>query len=514
MITEVHKFLSKILKNEDFFNGKTFFVGGSVRDYFRKEKAHDIDIVVNQKNGAEKLSFFIYNKIKEKIVSFDKIVTSPYNLGNYPIYSISFKDNFEFDGVFYKLKDVVIEIADTMKESFPDDESRQRDTEFGSLQEDILRRDFTINSGLIDVVTFNFIDLTPNGSILNDIEKGIIKCNMDYSWYVNKIFSNDPLRILRGCVFSARFNFTIDDSIKERMIQNIERLKIVSRERINAEIKKALEVQGGLYRLVDNLNKINGLDIVFPKIANLKSIQQYNKDENGNYYPDVRNIHLEGAFVFTHVMNVIKYVKKGYEIGLAALYHDVGKIHPEFKNGKVRFINHEYIGGKIIDKIFPEMKIDVETTKNVKFLVENHMKLHKMHDLSKKSIRKFIREIPTDNLRYELYDLCNADCLGTLYKTEYGISAMTPHYEAIELIENVIKEESIIVEKPFRYFNGNEIMSFLKISGKPVGDAIKIMLEIQDEYGFDKDKEFIKNEIIKEFNKKYGKDRSKLIHTN
>ena len=91
---------------------------------------------------------------------------------------------------------------------------------------------------------------------------------------------------------------------------------------------------------------------------------------------------------------------------------------------------------------------------------------------------------------------------------------MSPHYEAIELIENVIKEESIIVEKPFRYFNGNEIMSFLKISGKPVGDAIKIMLSIQDEYGFDKDKEFIKNEIIKEFNKKYGKDRSKLIHTN
>ena len=151
------------------------------------------------------------------------------------------------------------------------------------------------------------------------------------------------------------------------------------------------------------------------------------------------------------------------------------------------------------------MKIDSETTKNVKFLVENHMKLHKMHDLSKKSIRKFIREIPTDNLRYELYDLCNADCLGTLYKNEYGISSMTPHYEAIELIENLIKEDSIIVEKPFRYFNGNEIMSFLNISGKPVGDAINIMLNLQDIYGFKMDKEFIKEKLIKEFKTKYGK---------
>lgn len=513
MIIEVHKFLSKILKNDQFFNGKTFFVGGSVRDHFRNEKAHDVDIVINQKDGAKKLSYFIYNKIKEKIASYDKIITSPYNLGNYPIYSITFKDNFEFDGIFYKLKNVVIEIADTMKETFPDDESRQRSVEFSSLKDDIFRRDFSINSGLIDVISFEFLNLTES-DILEDIKNGIIKCNKDDAEYISKILTEDPLRILRGCVFAARFNFKIDEAVKIQMIKNIDRLKIVSRERINAEIKKALDVQGGLYRLVDNLNKINGLDIVFPKIADLKLIQQFNKDENGHYYPDVRNIHLEGVFVFTHVMNVIKYVKKGYEIGLAALYHDVGKIYPEFKNGKVRFINHEYIGGKIIDRIFPEMKIDVETTKNVKFLVENHMKLHKMHDLSKKSIRKFIREIPTDNLRYELYDLCNADCLGTLYKTEYGISAMTPHYEAIELIENVIKEESIIVEKPFRYFNGNEIMSFLKISGKPVGDAIKIMLEIQDEYGFDKDKEFIKNEIIKEFNKKYGKNRSNINHTN
>lgn len=504
MIEETYKFLSKILKGNEFFDGKTFFVGGAVRDYFRGESAHDIDIVVNQKNGAEKLAFFIFNTIKEKINGYNDIVTMPYNLGNYPIYSITFKNNFEFNGIFYKLKDVVIEIADTMKETFPDDESRQRNVEFASLEDDIFRRDFSINSGLIDVVSFEFKNLSES-DILKDIQNGIIKCNKNTHEFISKILNEDPLRILRGCVFAARFNFTIDEVVKFQMLMNVERLKIISRERINAEIKKALEVQGGLYRLVKLLNEINALDIVFPKIANLKSIQQYNKDENGKYYPDVRNIHLEGPFVFTHVMNVIQYVKKGYEIGLAALYHDVGKIYPEFKNGKVRFINHEYIGGKIIDKIFPEMKIDSETTKNVKFLVENHMKLHKMHDLSKKSIRKFVREIPTDNLRYELYDLCNADCLGTIYKNEYGISSMTPHYEAIELIENVIKEESIIVEKPFRYFNGNEIMSFLNISGKPVGDAINIMLNLQDIYGFKMDKEFIKDKLIQEFKTKYGK---------
>ena len=113
-------------------------------------------------------------------------------------------------------------------------------------------------------------------------------------------------------------------------------------------------------------------------------------------------------------MNVIKYVKKGYILGLAALYHDVGKIYPEYKNGKIRFINHEHIGAEIVETLFPKLKIDSKTTKAVKYLVEKHMSLHKLHDLSKKSLRRFIREIPSEINRQDLYDLCNADCLGTL----------------------------------------------------------------------------------------------------
>ena len=122
-----------------------------------------------------------------------------------------------------------------------------------------------------------------------------------------------------------------------------------------------------------------------------------------------------------------------------------------------------------------------------------------LKDLSKKSLRRFIREIPSNELRYMLYDLCNADCLGTVQEIDGIICSNTPHYEAIELIENLIKEDSIVVEKPFRYFNGNEIMEMLNISGKAVGDAIKIMLKIQDEFGFKEDKEFIAQELKKRF---------------
>ena len=71
-------------------------------------------------------------------------------------------------GKFYNLKGITIEIADTMKEEFPDEDSRQRDVTYGTLEEDIMRRDYSINSGLIDVITFEFRDLTPDKTILND----------------------------------------------------------------------------------------------------------------------------------------------------------------------------------------------------------------------------------------------------------------------------------------------------------------------------------------------------------
>lgn len=320
---------------------------------------------------------------------------------------------------------------------------------------------------------------------------------------------NDPLRILRGIVFAARFGFVIDDTVLSRMSANIDRLKIVSRERINSEIKKALEVTGGVYKLVTLLDKIGGLDIVFPKISNLKNVYQVNVNDDGTFTYDIRNIHMEGKTVFDHTLAVLKFTKKGYINGLAALYHDVGKIYPEYKNGKVRFINHEFIGGKIVRDLFPEMKIDNETTNIVRFLISNHMKLHNMHDLSKKSIRRFIREIGSDLNRFALYDLCKADCLGTVQLKDGILCSSTPHYDAMELIEQLIIEDSIDVEKPFRYFDGNEIMEILQVSGKPVGDAIRIMYQIQDDYGFNEDIEVIKSELVKRFFKKYPQLRKK-----
>jgi hypothetical protein len=164
------------------------------------------------------------------------------------------------------------------------------------------------------------------------------------------------------------------------------------------------------------------------------------------------------------------------------------------------FYNHEFIGGKIVRELFPMLKFDNYTTNTVRFLINHHMRLHNLtiHS-SKKSFRKFIREINTTELRTLLYNLSNADRLGNTTEKFGILSVGNTHDDVIEIIEQIIIDEKISDEKPFKYFNGYEIMELLNISGKDVNKAIKIMFELQDIYGPNKDKTFIAKNLIQRF---------------
>lgn len=453
------------------FDGHAFFVGGCVRDYLNDLNPHDIDIVIDLKDKSKLFCDELHNK-------FINVTTEPFQLGNYPIYSIKFTKDFHYNDKLLKLKDISIEVAESMNERFNDGNSRQREVAYASIYDDIFRRDFSINSGLIDIVSKNFID--HSGFTKNDIEKGIIRCNKNESEFIDKIFSEDPLRILRGIIFSIRFDFIIDENTKNGMIRNKDRLSIISKERIISECKKVFDLRYGIYKLVILLDEFEMLDYVFPGISNLKNSTQ--RQPNGEY--DIRNIHVEGPTVFDHTLSVLQNIDIGMVNSLAGLYHDVGKIYPEHKNGKIRYINHEKIGVKLAEKYLKEMKYDNDTINDVKFLIGNHMLLHNLKDLSKKSLRRIIRKFPSDDIRFKLYSLCDADCKGTMYIKNNRFIPMLPHYGIQEKIERLIKEDDYISEKPFRYFNGHELMDILNIeSGPLVKKAINIMYEIQDEFG-------------------------------
>lgn len=276
---DLEQLLKDIYTNTSF-DGHCWYVGGYVRDSIIGNQPKDMDIVVDIPNGSKLFAYYLVDVLSQ---CGDNHVTTPNRLGQYPIWQIVLKsDKIQYNNKTYYIESgETLEIAETMSESFPDEFSRQRTVEYASIKQDVLRRDFSCNSLLKDVISGEIIDYV-NG--VNDINNQIIKCNPGVKFH--SILRQDPLRILRMIIFSVRYNWAIDPITMQAAIDNAERIKIVSVERIINELKKISHVKQGMYKVIKLMDQLNLLQYVFPDIYHLKSIVQA---------PDVRNIHLEGS---------------------------------------------------------------------------------------------------------------------------------------------------------------------------------------------------------------------------
>ena len=262
-LDEVKNRIINVINIHEQFKNHVYIVGGYVRDFVMNIEPKDLDLVIDIPKG----NIAFANAIKN---TYPDITTNPIKLGAYPIRQIQFTDVNE-----------TIEIADTMTETFPDKFSRQRDVIFASIEKDIERRDFTINSLLFDLTSNKIVDLA-NG--INDIKHKIIRCNS----HVNpeEIFSADPLRILRGIRFSVKYGFNIEEKTFNAMKNVGERINILSNERIYSELKNICKVKKGLKNAIILMDKLDILKYIFPEVDHLKTIYQA---------PDSRLIHLEGS---------------------------------------------------------------------------------------------------------------------------------------------------------------------------------------------------------------------------
>ena len=262
-LDEVKNRISNVINIHEQFKNHVYIVGGYVRDFVMNIEPKDLDLVIDIPKG----NIAFANAIKN---TYPDITTNPIKLGAYPIRQIQFTDVNE-----------TIEIADTMSETFPDKFSRQRDVIFASIEKDIERRDFTINSLLFDLTSNKIVDLA-NG--INDIKHKIIRCNSNVN--PEEIFSADPLRILRGIRFSVKYGFNIEEKTFNAMKNVGERINILSNERIYSELKNICKVKKGLKNAIILMDKLDILKYIFPEVDHLKTIYQA---------PDSRLIHLEGS---------------------------------------------------------------------------------------------------------------------------------------------------------------------------------------------------------------------------
>ena len=314
------KIFETISEVADSLKVDTYIVGGFVRDILlNKDLKQDIDIMCVG-SGIE-LAKKIQKKIssKEKIKIFKRYGTAMINYDNL---------NIEFVG--------------SRKESYSKN-SRNPNIESGSFLDDMLRRDFTINTLAIQLNKSNYGKLIDTFNGLKDLERKIIITPTD----PNKTFSDDPLRMIRAVRFASQLKFDIDRETEKSILKNSSRLKIVSPERISDEINKILMTDAPSIGF-KYLESMGLLKYIIPELIELKGIEEIEgQTHKDNFY---------------HTLEVLDNISKNTQnlwLRWAALLHDIGKAPTKKFNKKIgwTFYGHEYVGSKMVKKIFQKLSL-------------------------------------------------------------------------------------------------------------------------------------------------------------
>lgn len=365
----------QIGETADSLGMECYVVGGYVRDLYLERPSKDIDCLV----------------VGSGIRVAEQLAT---RLGRGA--HISVFRNFGTAQLKYKGQEV--EFVGARRESYSRG-SRKPIVEDGTLDDDLDRRDFTINALAVCLNSARYGELVDRFDGLLDLEDGIIATPLD----PDVTFSDDPLRMMRCIRFSTQLNFRIEDETEQALARNAERISIISQERIIDEFNKIMLAPTPSIGLVE-LSRSGLLPLIFPELAALEGVEV----RNGRAHKDN----------FYHTLEVLDNVSHhGGEratlwLRWAALLHDIGKPRSKrWENGVGwTFHNHNYLGQKMVAGIFRRMKLPTDERMNyVEKLVGLHMRPIAIADdeVTDSAVRRLLFEAGEDI--EDLMILCEAD---------------------------------------------------------------------------------------------------------
>ncbi len=430
--------ISKVISElSDEIQINAFLVGGCVRDLMLNPLAESIDVDIMVEGDGIDFAEKLARKINvPKIVPFKKFATA----------KIPFKE--------YE-----IEVASARLEKYDESSRSPSEVVMSNIEDDLLRRDFTINAMAVSLNKENFGKFFDPFNGMEDLSNKILRTPLDS----DSTFSDDPLRMMRAAYFASKLSLDIDPSCLESIKNNAERITIVSQERKTNELLKILGTKKPSIGL-NILQEAGLMEFVFPEIAVM-----YGLDQSNEYH------HKD---IFYHTLEVVDnaaQLSDKLDLRLAALVHDIAKPKTRrlSKSKGYTFYGHDDVGARMLKGISSNMKFSNSTRDYIAKLTALHLRPISLakKDVTDSAIRRLI--VDAGEEIDDLMKLCRADITT---KNPKNITKYLGNFDRVEKRMNEVIEIDKLkaFQSPVR---GDEIMKMFDLGpGKEVG-KIKTMVE-------------------------------------
>jgi poly(A) polymerase len=411
----------------DLFTSKgkdLYLVGGIVRDRILGISSNDLDFATNA----------LPNESQEILEG-----------AGYKVYTIG----AAFGTVSIIDNDCKLEITTYRKNEKYIRDNRRPVVEWGkTIEDDLIRRDFTFNAMAIDR---NDALIDPfNGRY--SLDNKVIETPMD----AEAIFNDDPLRILRAVRFRSRFGFSYSEGVKKALASQAYRLMYLPKERVLDELNKIL-LGDYIKEALNDLLEYKLLNYVIPELTVLKDLKQESK------------FHHKDAW--EHTVGVVANTPADLTLRWAALLHDLGKPYTfTFENSTVHFYRHEDVSAMLARSVVERLGLPRKMIEDVVYLVREHMKSNLYgENWSDSAVRRFIRE--TDGYTDRLLTLSHADI------TSHNPITVAKHLDSLRDLRRRIEELKAYKEVKCP-IGGDVIMKYFNLTtGPEVGRLKDIIME-------------------------------------